>query len=153
MAMGCFGVTTPILSAVVSVFMLGLALGSWAGGRWIWPMVRRSGRSPLFFYAVAEAVIGLGAFAAPHLLQWGEQQLRGLPTSNSTVYLAGAILAIGVSLLPWCLAMGTTFPVVFAFLHETEDGPGLKFSFLYTANVVGALSGVAAVLVSVIHLV
>ena len=30
-----FGVISPIVSVVVSVFMLGLFLGSWAGGRWI----------------------------------------------------------------------------------------------------------------------
>ena len=30
-----FGVIYPIVSVVISVFMLGLSLGSWAGGKWI----------------------------------------------------------------------------------------------------------------------
>jgi hypothetical protein len=35
LAFAAFGVITPVLSIVLSVFMLGLSLGSWAGGRWI----------------------------------------------------------------------------------------------------------------------
>jgi len=33
-AMAGFGVTTPLISIVLSVFMAGLALGSWAGAGW-----------------------------------------------------------------------------------------------------------------------
>ena len=33
-AFASFGVISPILSVVISVFMLGLSLGSWAGGKW-----------------------------------------------------------------------------------------------------------------------
>ncbi len=33
LAMAAFGVTTPLVSIVLSVFMAGLALGSWLGGR------------------------------------------------------------------------------------------------------------------------
>ena len=33
LAFGAFGIVTPVLSVVVSVFMLGLALGSWGAGR------------------------------------------------------------------------------------------------------------------------
>ena len=33
MAFASFGIITPVLSVVLSVFMLGLAVGSWAGGR------------------------------------------------------------------------------------------------------------------------
>jgi predicted MFS family arabinose efflux permease len=35
MAFASFGVVTSVLSIVVSVFMLGLYVGSWAAGRWI----------------------------------------------------------------------------------------------------------------------
>ena len=33
-AMADFGVTTPLVSMMLSVFMAGLALGSWGGGGW-----------------------------------------------------------------------------------------------------------------------
>ena len=41
LAFASFGIITPVLSVVISVFMLGLSLGAWAGGRiipWLnWP--------------------------------------------------------------------------------------------------------------------
>src|SRR5437660_510054 len=67
MAFASFGIITPVLSVVISVFMLGLSLGAWAGGRWIGPLVRRTGLSAVIFYALAEFIIGLGAFAVPRL--------------------------------------------------------------------------------------
>ena len=45
LAFAAFGVITPVLSIVLSVFMLGLSLGSWVGGRWIDELTLRSGRS------------------------------------------------------------------------------------------------------------
>jgi predicted membrane-bound spermidine synthase len=40
LAFASFGVVTPVLSLLISVFMAGLALGSWAGGRSIGWIVR-----------------------------------------------------------------------------------------------------------------
>src|SRR3989442_11555282 len=58
LAMAGFGVTTPFVSIVLSVFMAGLALGSWAAGRF----TRRLGTVPprlgLRLYAAVEAGIG-----------------------------------------------------------------------------------------------
>src|SRR5580658_4556241 len=54
LAFASFGIITPVLSIVLSVFMLGLALGSWAGGRWIPVLTARTGGSAIFFYAGAE---------------------------------------------------------------------------------------------------
>src|SRR3989441_8691180 len=55
LAMAAFGVTTPFVSIVLSVFMAGLALGSWAAGRF----TRRLGTVPprlgLRLYAALEA--------------------------------------------------------------------------------------------------
>src|ERR1039458_4715368 len=74
MAFASFGIITPVLSVVLSVFMLGLAVGSWAGGRWIPVLTKRTGFSAAFFYAGAELVIGLGAFAVPKLFAVGEDR-------------------------------------------------------------------------------
>src|SRR5882762_2734454 len=62
MAFASFGIITPVLSVVLSVFMLGLAIGSWAGGRWILMLTRKTGISAVLFYAGIELVIGIGAF-------------------------------------------------------------------------------------------
>src|SRR5271168_4825854 len=49
LAFASFGIITPVLSVVISVFMLGLAIGSWAGGRCIPWLTRRTGRSAAMF--------------------------------------------------------------------------------------------------------
>ena len=43
LAFTAFGIITPVLSVVISVFMLGLAIGSWAGGRYIAGLINRTG--------------------------------------------------------------------------------------------------------------
>jgi spermidine synthase len=61
--------------------------------------------------------------------------------TNSAAYLSLSALVLTATLLPWCFAMGTTFPLMMAYLRERpEDSPG-SFSFLYSANVLGAIAG------------
>src|SRR5437867_6141468 len=87
MAFAAFGVITTVVSLIVSVFMLGLALGSWAGGRWIETLTRRTGLSPLIFYGLIELCTGVGAFAVPRLFAFGERRLLGLGEMDSVRYL------------------------------------------------------------------
>src|SRR5580658_10759214 len=49
LAFASFGIIAPVLSVVISVFMLGLSVGSWAGGRMIPGLVRRTGVSASYF--------------------------------------------------------------------------------------------------------
>src|SRR6185436_14484531 len=74
-AFASFGVITPVLSVVISVFMLGLALGSWGGGKVIGNLTRKTGRSGIFFYGLSELGVGLGAFLVPLLFAAGERLL------------------------------------------------------------------------------
>src|SRR5215475_14889806 len=67
LAFASFGIITPVLSVVISVFMLGLSIGSWAGGRFIVPLAKKTKVSAAMFYAVTEFLIGLSAFAVPRL--------------------------------------------------------------------------------------
>src|SRR5260370_12843495 len=53
MAFAHFGVITPVLSVVLSVFMLGLGLGSWLGGKWARWSRSRLKISPASFYPSA----------------------------------------------------------------------------------------------------
>ena len=142
MAFASFGIITPVLSVVLSVFMLGLAFGSWAGGRWIPSLTRKTGFSAAFFYAGAELVIGLGAFTVPKLFALGEQMLLASGETDSFRYLVLSALVLAVAILPWCVCMGATFPVMMAYIREREGTNTESFSFLYLANVLGAMSGV-----------
>jgi spermidine synthase len=141
LAFASFGIIAPVLSAVVSVFMLGLGVGSWAGGKAIAPMTRKTGLSSAIFYALAELMIGVGAFVVPRLFQAGEAMLLRLGESNSVSYLVLSAAAIALSILPWTIFMGTTFPFMMAFVEESDGSGAKSFSFLYTANVFGATFG------------
>src|SRR5258708_39803997 len=50
MAFASFGIITPVLSVVLSVYMLGLAVGAWAGGRWIGAAGERKGGGGVVFF-------------------------------------------------------------------------------------------------------
>jgi spermidine synthase len=141
MAFASFGIITPVLSVVLSVFMLGLAIGSWAGGRWISSLVKTTGLSAACFYAGAELLIGLGAFAVPKLFAIGEHILLTSGETDSLRYLSLSALVLAVSILPWCVCMGATFPFMMAYVREQDSGNTESFSFLYLANVLGAMTG------------
>src|SRR5881409_1055503 len=113
LAMAAFGVTTPFVSIVLSVFMAGLALGSWAAGR-------------------LTGELGLGrALLAQRAVAW----------DSSTYYVAsGAWIAL--TLLPYCIAMGATFPLAMSAMRSMfGERAKQSFSYLYVANVLGATAG------------
>jgi spermidine synthase len=150
LAFASFGIITPVLSVVVSVFMLGLALGAWVGGRSIKLLVCKTGWSALWFYAGTELIIGMGAVAVPELFALGEKVLLSTGETDSVRYLFFSALALAFSILPWCILMGATFPFMMAFVREQDRQSADSFSFLYVANVLGAMCGT---LVSAIVLV
>src|SRR5471032_1901328 len=141
LAFASFGIITPVLSVVLSVFMLGLAVGSWAGGRCISSLVKKTGLSAACFYAGAELLIGLGAFIVPKLFAVGEHILLTSGEANSFRYLSLSALVLAASILPWCVCMGATFPLMMAYVREQDSANTQSFSFLYLANVLGAMSG------------
>jgi spermidine synthase len=152
MAFASFGIITPVLSVVISVFMLGLAVGSWAGGRFIASLVEKTGLSAVVFYAGAEFLIGLGAFAVPKLFAEGEYFLLAAGQTNSISYLFLSGLVLAFSILPWCLFMGATFPLMMAYVRERDCKSTESFSFLYLANVLGAMSGTLLTAVVLVEL-
>ena len=129
LAFAAFGIITPVLSVVISVFMLGLALGSWAAGKWITAWTRRSHRSAVYSYAACEAGIGLGALAVPLLFDFGEELLLPLGEMNSLEYLVLSAGILGITILPWCVLMGATFPLMLAFVKEIDESRNDSFSF------------------------
>jgi spermidine synthase len=93
------------------------------------------------FYALLEVIIGLGAVAVPRCFSAGEQLLLAAGETNSVRYLLLSALVLGVAILPWCICMGATFPFMMAYVREREQGDVGAFSFLYLANVLGAMMG------------
>jgi spermidine synthase len=145
LAMAQFGVTTPMVSLVLSTFMLGLGLGSWGSGRLIKAWERRFLFPPLRLYALMEFLIGLSAFAVVFEFAQGGRFLHYLESAygfSSLSYYCGTGIWIAISLLPWCACMGATFPcALFAIKRQFHSQSANSFSYLYLANVLGAMAG------------
>ncbi len=144
LAMAEFGVTTPLVSIVVSVFMSGLALGSWAAGR----LTRRrdwSSAATLRLYGGLEAVIGVGGITVPIALALGHRVVAGLSSQavwGSLGHYAAAGAWVALVLVCFCTSMGATVPLAMhAIRRLAPDQSPRSFSFLYVANVVGAILG------------
>src|SRR5471032_605839 len=153
LAFASFGIVAHVLSVVISVVMLGLAFGSWTGGRMIEALTRKTRLSAIYFYATTELLIGIGAFVVPLLFGIGESSLGRLGEANTVSYLSLSAVAIALSVFPWCFAMGATFPLVMAYVREHRDADAKSLSHLYLANVLGASLGAlvtAGILVEVL---
>jgi predicted membrane-bound spermidine synthase len=139
LAMAQFGVTSPLVSIVLSAFMAGLGVGSWASGG----LLRRYSRvSPLRFYALIELLIGCSAIAVPCQLRWGRMLLERTSISSSSGYYLASGAWVALTLVPWCSCMGATFPAAMAAIRKKFGAAKPRsFSFLYLANVLGALVG------------
>jgi len=142
-AMAQFGVTTAMVSLVISAFMVGLGLGSWGAG----VLARKYGGqfSALKMYALMELLIGFSAIAVPHQLFWGRELLlktvREMSLSSSIYYVPSG-LWLAITLVPWCTCMGATFPLAMAAIRQDRDPKAARsFSYLYLANVIGATAG------------
>lgn len=143
LSMAQFGVTTAMVSIVLSVFMAGLGLGSWVSGRWLLRPSRES-FSALRLYALIEFLIGVSGIVVPYGLLWGRHTLERFSLSSSFSYYLATGLWVAVMLIPWCTLMGATVPVgmrAIRQLHPSESNR--SFSYLYMANVGGAIAGTA----------
>lgn len=144
LAMAQFGVNTALVSIVLSIFMGGLGLGSW-GARFIQRKWLASPTYALRIYAAVEFAIGLSSLAVPDELRFGRQLLlsaNGLGAWQSSGYYALTGFLVALTLLPWCTCMGATFPLLMAVIRRTAALQSKSsFSYLYVANVLGALLG------------
>ncbi len=147
LAMASFGVTTALVSIVLSVFMAGLALGSWGVGRLTRGLETQPAATPLRLYALAELFIASG-IVVPHALEWGRALLAGVGSGaswGSSSYYVASGSWIALVLLPYCTCMGATFPLAMSAIRKGFSAEAERsFSYLYVANVVGATSGTVA---------
>jgi spermidine synthase len=145
LAMAQFGVTTALTSIVLSMFMGGLGLGSWAAGSLVRVYGNRLKIHSLTLYGLLELLIGCSAIVVPLQLSYGHRLLENMTAqaamSSAAYYLASGAW-LGLTLVPWCACMGATIPfVMFAIRSESGHESRRSFSFLYLANVVGATAG------------
>jgi spermidine synthase len=145
LAMAQFGVTTALVSIVLSTFMAGLGIGSWAAGHIVRKYAAKLTAPPLHLYGVAEILIGCSAVVVPLELLAGRWVLEHVGNSlslSSGGYYVAAGIWLAFTLIPWCSCMGATIPLA---MHAIRSNKNLEskrsFSFLYLANVLGAVAG------------
>lgn len=129
-----YGVNIESVTIVVTTFMLGLGLGSLAGGQ----LSRDSRRNLLRIFGIMELGIGGFGIVSLDLFRW----LGGLTAGGSP----GKTLAITFALLliPTVL-MGGTLPLLVAQAVKRLHNVGRSVAMLYFANTFGsALAALAA---------
>lgn len=135
-----FGVNLFAIAAVLAAYFLGMALGSWLGGKYS----DRSGR-PLVAYALIEVLIGISAFAVTPLLAQLNSLLQPFSEQlNNNFYLLQAarfLLTLLVLIIPTTL-LGATVPFMNRGMVSRNTHIGQRVATLYAANTLGAVAGV-----------
>ncbi|MBI3299017.1 MAG: fused MFS/spermidine synthase [Elusimicrobia bacterium] len=132
-----FGITVDATSAVVAVFMGGLALGSWLAGR-----RQRTLEPSLRLYAAIElgvAVSAALATAAMSRLPALYAALAGPPGADGVLLRLG--LTAVVLVVPTAL-MGATLPILVRVSTRDDAEVGRRLGTLYGWNTLGAVAGV-----------
>ncbi|MGH2511171.1 MAG: fused MFS/spermidine synthase, partial [Candidatus Limnocylindrales bacterium] len=137
-----FGNTTQAVSAILTGFFGGIAIGSVIGGR-IADWVRR----PLRMYGLLELILVVIVVLTPitfrllHNVYAGAfTTLEGSPTLLSLIRFGLALLALG----PATILMGATLPTLTRHLSRDPATLSSSFGRLYAANTAGAIVGTIA---------
>ncbi|HSR14027.1 MAG TPA: fused MFS/spermidine synthase, partial [Thermodesulfobacteriota bacterium] len=134
-----FGSTTFAISTVLTAFMGGLALGSFAFGRWI----DRSG-DPVRVYAILETAIGVYALLIPSIFSalvplyrwiWQSFHLHFYAFSVMQFALVTAVLVVPTTF------MGATLPILASYASRRGNRPGFSVASLYAVNTAGGVLG------------
>ena len=128
-----YGTSSESVTIVVTVFMLGLGLGSLAGGA-----LSRTARwsAPLLF-AFAELCIGAFGLASLPLFRW----VAALTPAAAGMEVG--LPAFALLLLP-TLCMGATLPLLSAYAIERSRNVGRALGMLYFVNTLGSAAGCVA---------
>ncbi|HEY7546675.1 MAG TPA: fused MFS/spermidine synthase, partial [Blastocatellia bacterium] len=137
-----FGATTFAVSTVLTVFMGGLAAGSFYSGRRSEKITR-----PLRLYGLLEIGIGVYGLAVPlifallpgiyHAL-WGPLQVSFIALSAVRFLFVAIVLIVPTAL------MGATLPVLSGYYARDIKRLGLRVGALYSLNTFGAVLGASA---------
>ena len=132
------GVTPHAIAMILSVFMAGLALGSFYFGKLV-----DKGYNGLLLYSLLE--LGIGAYAA--LTPWIFKALPGVHLAllspqgeGSTSSVTMIFLNVAILIVPTTL-MGGTLPALTKFILRKYEELGTKVGRLYFANTLGAAAG------------
>ena len=134
-----FGNTTQAVSAILTGFFGGLAIGSYFGGR-LADRVRR----PLRLYGILEIVLVAVVVLTPISFGLIREAYRGVYGTLVDQPEVLALVRFGLALLalaPATVLMGATLPTLTKALDRSGEHMSASFSRLYAANTIGAILG------------
>lgn len=135
-----FGVNLFAIAAVLAAYFLGMALGSWLGGKF-----SDRTKRPLIIYALLEVGIGITALAVTPFVDQLNVVLQPFSELlNSHFYLLQAarfLLTLIVLIIPTTL-LGATVPFMNRGVVDRDSHMGSRIATLYAANTLGAVVGV-----------
>ena len=137
-----FGNTTQAISAILTGFFAGMAIGSVLGGR-----LADRVRNPLRMYAILELLIVVVVLLTPATFRGLHEVYRGAFGSleQNTMALALVRFALAIAALgPATVLMGATLPTLSRYLVRDHNMMGHEFGSLYTVNTLGAIIGTLA---------
>lgn len=133
-----WGSSTLSMAAVVSAFLVGLALGAYLFGRFAGRCHR-----PLRMYGLVELCIGAWALCVPFVIHWMTQSpilsITYVPDSPVILYLIRVVITFAL-IGPGCILMGGTLPLLIAQRSSAEP-LGESTAWLYGINTLGAAFG------------
>jgi spermidine synthase len=134
-----FGNTTQAVSAILTGYFGGLAIGSIIGGR-----IADRVRSPLRMYGLLELALVVVVLITPLLFRGLHEVYRSwygtLESQPTTLALIRYALAL-MALAPATVLMGATLPTLSRHLTRLASELGGSFGRLYAANTIGAVVG------------
>ncbi|MFQ5674409.1 MAG: fused MFS/spermidine synthase, partial [bacterium] len=133
-----FGVSIYAVSAVIAVFLLGLAAGSYFFGR----LADQRG-SPLVFFGMIELSVGLYAVLFPLVMKAIEPVYLALydyNLSRLTIFFLRFVLTFVLLIVP-TVFMGGTLPVMGKLFSGSFDRFGNAVAKLYGLNTLGGMLG------------
>lgn len=136
-----FGVSIHAVSAVVAVFLLGLAAGSYLFGR----AADRAGSSPLIIFGIIELSVAGYALTFPliaRMIQHLHTALYDNDFSLLEIFFLRFMLTF-ILLIPPTLLMGGTLPVAGKLCSRLFNRFGNALAKLYGLNTLGGLLGAA----------
>ena len=132
-----FGNTTQAVSAILTGYFGGIAIGSIAGGR-----IADRVRSPLRLYGFLELALVVVVLLTPTLFRGLHEVYRSsygsLENTPTALALTRYLLAL-LALAPATILMGATFPTLSRHLARDAMTLSAHFGRLYAANTIGAV--------------
>jgi spermidine synthase len=122
-----YGVNVQSVAVVVSAFMLGLGLGSLAGGK----LSARFPQQGIMIFGLCEFGIAIFGLSSLHIFQWAARYTAG--SSLGVTILCSFLLLIVPTML-----MGATLPLLVEQLVRSSHKVGYSVATLYFVNTLGS---------------